>query len=467
MADADDRGRVRERWMIAVAALAVIAAACALGIRTLQLRESRARERIGDAVRGITHGSEIDRTTALVPIGAAVTNPAEFVEVFPHVIQAMKDESQMVRGAALSAAGGLIPRYCQKQKFGIEHDLKITAICSEAGPALAAMLDDPSPVIRAGAAGALGGLADARRLDAPPPRLVESLDDEDESVRKSAAAALTRYSLGPELLVPVALRRLPTEGRLARPEFAWPFQTIRLEPSVLPLLIEGLSSEDPGVCLSCTTAINHMGRDANPALPAILTLLRKELETPHPSASHSILAMASGAIGEISTDGENPPGAVELLCEVLKRPNDAGRASDPDRPGSPGPSASATGFKLAEAAWSLGILGRSAASSVPLLTSTFEAAPEKSELLRGIIAEALVEITRGTPDEDRVIATLATAWKTAPRSQRPVLARALRNLGPKSEQAVPELRQLPPDDTRSKIRRVRYPRSGREDPVSE
>jgi hypothetical protein len=123
--------------------------------------------------------------------------------------------------------------------------------------------------------------------------------------------------------------------------------------------------------------------------------------------------------------------------------------------------------ELGESVWSLGIIGRPAAPAVPLLISTLEAAPGSSDLLRGLIAEALVEITRGTPDEDTVIACLARAWQTAPPKQRTVLARALRGLGPKSEQRVPELRQLPADGSRSEIRRVIYPRSRRGQAVRE
>src|SRR5206468_3767876 len=155
----------------------------------------------------------------------------------------------------------------------------------------------------------------------PPPQLVACLDDEAEDVRSTAAESLIWYRQGPELLVPVALRRLPSESPRVREAFTDVFWFVRLEPSVLPLLIEGLSSENAVVCLSCTAAINHMGRDARPALPAILTLIRKELETPHPPGAHSrprIIAMASGAIGELSPDTAPLPGTVELLCEVLK-----------------------------------------------------------------------------------------------------------------------------------------------------
>ncbi len=124
--------------------------------------------------------------------------------------------------------------------------------------------------------------------------------------------------------------------------------------------------------------------------------------------------MAAGAIGEVTPDGECPPGSVELLCEILRRRGEAIRDRPPlalirrvRPPRLFGPEEEL----LAEAVWSLGILGRSAAPAVPLLLSTFESAREVSNL-RGLTAEALAEISRGTPDEDRVLASLARAWKT-------------------------------------------------------
>jgi hypothetical protein len=305
-------------------------------------------------------------------------------------------------------------------------------------------------------------------------------------------------------------------------------------------LIERLSSEDTLVCVSAATAINHMGLDAGPARPAVMALLRKELETPHPRlelrlmawgadsavptsgvnlivlgtdandvlhfrifgpggrrvtdtdetklpaqadaisalkkqfqtlpphalslaekarviaevtsivgqthlndpnafAAVDIIEQTSEALVQLSPDGDPLPGTVEILCEVLKRPNQ---------------------MRQRAAAWSLGFLGRAATSAVPLLISTFEAAPNASDDLHNAIALALVEISQGTPDEDHVVASLARAWRTAPNQwQKTELTRALQRLGPKSEQLVPELRQLPPDRTPSTMRRGRSPRS--------
>ena len=451
-------------------ALAVIATAIWTAfLRTS--REDRARRLVGVIVRRIEHGDVGEKVETIRTLRMELTKPAEFAQVFPSLIRAMKDESEGVRLAAALTVGEINLLPGQTPPASDSPRLIPVAACLEAEKALAALLDEPSPMLRAAAAKSLGFVARVGPLDAQPPRLVACLNDEAEEVRVGAAGALLEYRKGPELIVPVAVRRLPTESPAAHQALTDVFWQVRLEPSVLPVLVEGLSSENTDVCLSCTAAINHMGRDAGPALPAILSLLRKELESPHAPAEKSdqIIGMASGAVGELSADAEDPPnGTVELLCEVLTRSVGTREAPDPARSVSPVASSkqaldSHTELKLKEAIWSLGILGRSAATAVPLLLSTFEAVPE----VRGLLAESLVEITRGTPDEERVIASLASAWGTASREQRAVFARALRSLGPKSVRAVPELKQLPPDPTRSQIRRVRFPRSRRELPVRE
>lgn len=423
----------------------------ARGLRKLVGLERRNRKPIEVIVREIEQGDEAQKTQTIL-LSFELTD-AELSQVFPHLIRAMKDQSEAVRSAAASVVGDL------SQRLAGEAPVAETA--------LTALLDDPSPALRARAVKSLGAIAASGRLDAPPARLVACLDDAVESVRASTVEALFEYRKGPERIVPVALRRLPTEGKVARDAFTDLFWHVRLEPSVLPLLIEGLSSDNADVRLVCAAAINHMGREARPALPAIMTLLRKELETPHPPNSlvvhDQIMDMAAGAIGEVTSDGECPPGSVELLCEILKRRAEAIRRSAAARPDSSGASAPflRPDEELpAKAVWCLGILGRSAALAVPLLLSTFESARPVSNL-RGLTAESLAEISRGTPDKDRVLACLASAWKTSPREQKNALARALRRLSPKSEQLVADLRQWPADKTGSQIRRYRFPRSRR------
>ena len=420
----------------------------------------RSRKPFEAIVREIETGDPGQRAQAIVVFRYEL-DPADFGRMFPHLLRAMKDDSAMVRTAAASVVGDLSQRYAGE------------APAAEEG--LAQLLDDASPTVRATAVKSLGSVARTSRRDVPPPRLVACLDDQDDSVRQFAAEALVEYDRGPELIVPAALRRIPTETPSVSNAFIDLFWHVRLEPSVLPLLIKGLSSEDDVVRLSCTAAINHMGREARPALPDILALIRKELDGPHPpdaSVRHPrIVAMAAGAIGELTPDAPPPPGSVELLCEILRRAIDVRRGSKPDRPGSPTPPAGKweqrEEFLVAETVWSLGIFGRSAATSAPLILSIFESTTDESDNLRLVTAEALAATSRGTPDEDGALARLAQAWRVAPPKEKPGIALALRSLGPKSQQLVPELAKQPPDGTRPMLRPVRYPRSRRGSPIRE
>jgi HEAT repeat protein len=407
--------------------------------------EDRARIPIAVIIREIEQGDEAQRAQTIALLRNDSTG-AELAQVFPHLIRAMKDESEMVRNAAATVVGDLSQRFSGEAPAAEE--------------ALTALLDDPSPAIRARAGTSLRSIAASGQLDTPPPRLVACLEDEDEQLRIRGAEALVAYRKGPELIVSVALRRLPTESPGARNAFTDLFWHHRLEASVLPLLIAGLSSENTEVRLICAAAINHMGQEARPALPAILSLIRKEIGTHRPDDSRDeherIIGMAAGAIGEITSDGECPPGCVEILCEILQRPQRA--SGELARAGLDLPSLQGTQEECqAEAVWSLGILGRPAAPAVQVLLSTFDSAREASNL-RGLSAESLAEISRGTPEEDRVLARLTRSWKTARREQKTAIARALRRLGPKSEELVAELGQWPVDSTGSQLRRVRYPR---------
>jgi hypothetical protein len=407
-------------------------------------KPDRTGKPVGVVVREIERGDEARKADAIALLRYDLA-PRDFPAVFPALVRAMQDESERVRNVAAFVVGEL------------SHQLTGEAPAAE--EALAALLDDPSPVLRATAVKSLGLVAARGRLDAPPPRLVARLDDGDEEVRARAVEALTEYRKGPELVVPVALRRIPAESRRPLDAFAGLFWHVRLEPSALPLLVEGLSSEHAEVCLVCTAAINHMGRDARPALPAVLALLRKELESPRPvdpRRGGDIIGMAAGAIGELTPDAPPPPGAVELLCAVVER------AAGPGRP-----VAERDDTRLAEAVWSLGVLGGASAPALPRLVALFEGPRGASDRLRGLTAEALAAIGRGTPDEGRVLAVLANAWETVPPAQEAALARALRGLGPNAERLVPELKDVPPDGAGSQIRPVRYPRSRRGAPKRE
>jgi hypothetical protein len=184
------------------------------------------------------------------------------------------------------------------------------------------------------------------------------------------------------------------------------------------------------------------GQDEQGRLIAqVEALIGRPLEGPFDvPAPVDVVEQACEALVQLSPDGELLPGTVEILCEVLRRPYP---------------------FRQQAAAWSLGYLGPAASRSVTRLLATLDAASKTERELRERTVFALVAIVRGTPDEDRVIAHLVEAHRSADDRDKTLLTRALLRLTPKAAQLVPELRNLH-DDMPSPIEIGRLPRSFRE-----
>ncbi len=200
MPDAPDGGKRIGRVRVILTAWAIMAAALGIyiflspqqdGTRWRIVRmaralgrlvglEDRPRKPIGVIVREIEQGDEARKAQTIVLCNELTE--AELAQVFPHLIRAMKDESEMVRNASATVVGDLSPRLSGEAPVAEE--------------ALTALLDDPSAELRARAAKSLGSIAASGRLDAPPPRLVACLDDEDEHVRFMHDRSPVRVSQG-------------------------------------------------------------------------------------------------------------------------------------------------------------------------------------------------------------------------------------------------------------------------------
>ncbi len=211
----EGKKRTARGWTVS-AAMAVIAAAIGIyilrspqadGTRQGILRMARAVGKlagkedqpgkpIAEIVREIEQGDETQKAQALVSLCSELKD-ADFARVFPYIIRATKDRSEGVRNAAAYAIGDLSRRFPGEARGAEE--------------ALAALLDDPSPALRATAARSLGQIPASDKLGDPPARLVACLDDEAEQVRVSAIEALIEYPKGPETIVPVARGVFPTK----------------------------------------------------------------------------------------------------------------------------------------------------------------------------------------------------------------------------------------------------------------
>ena len=253
MADAPDsnHGKGKGKSWVAVIAVAVIAVAIGVylyrspqedGARTVIVRiahalgrlvgyRDRARKPIEVMIREIENGDEVTRAQTITLLHDHLTEPAEFVRVFPYLIRATKDESEMVRNSVLPVLGSLIRR------FGTDGSGTDGRKFEES---LAALLNDSSPILRASAARFLRTLAAIRKLDAPPPQLVACLDDESEEVRAAAAESLVEYSQGPEVLLPIAAAT-PADRK---PDRVQRIHADSLEPAVPA---RGLTALDRGV----------------------------------------------------------------------------------------------------------------------------------------------------------------------------------------------------------------------------
>ncbi len=190
MPDAPPGGKRIGRLRIALTALAIIVAATGIyiflspqqeatrwrivgiarSLGRLVGRKDRDRKPIGVIVREIEQGDEARKAQAIV-LCRELTG-AELAQVFPHLIRAMKDESEMVRNAAATVIGDLSER--------------LSGEAPVAEKALSALLEDPSPALRAG----------GRNPWEPSPRAVGSTPPQLDSSRawttRSKTSAPTR-----------------------------------------------------------------------------------------------------------------------------------------------------------------------------------------------------------------------------------------------------------------------------------
>ncbi len=167
MADAPDRRKRIGKVGVVLTALAVIVAAIGIyiflspepfrarrvivriaqALGNLVGQRDRARKPIEFIVRGIERGDDSQRMLAIGELSSDLTKPADFAQVFPYLIRAMKDASEMIREEAASVVGNLIFRLSRQDWPATdERDPTIVALCPKAEEALAVLLDESAPI---------------------------------------------------------------------------------------------------------------------------------------------------------------------------------------------------------------------------------------------------------------------------------------------------------------------------------
>ena len=117
-------------------------------VRRIAGKDDKTRKPIGVVIKEIDHGDEVQRAQAIVGLRYNLTEPAEFAQVFPHLIRAVKGESAMVRDASLSVLGYVVNRIARNAPRTNQREPTNKSPGPDIEESLAGLLDHPSATVR-------------------------------------------------------------------------------------------------------------------------------------------------------------------------------------------------------------------------------------------------------------------------------------------------------------------------------
>lgn len=170
---------------------------------------------------------------------------ADPVKTVPLLLAAVKDDSEVIRHAAINALGGTL------------------ALRKPAVAPLAALLKDGNPAVRQRAAHALGRLGpDA--AEALPALLAATRAADGDPIFANALA-----QIGPAALPSLLAALKESDGANS----AWVLRAMRgFGAPAVPVLIEALQQPNPAIRASAAATLGAMGRDASAAIKPLLPL---------------------------------------------------------------------------------------------------------------------------------------------------------------------------------------------------
>ena len=296
-------------------------------------------------------------------------------------------------------------------------------------PTLVEAADDRDPSIRASALATLGHYAQS--LDFPPPvSFPRALDDDEPALRLVAAHALASFRSGVEPIVPALIRHAlndPVPEMRTRCEWALGgCHPPKVTPAVLPQYIAVIDNpEAPGwLRRGLIETLPRFGPPAGAAVPALIRVLRSPAgreDGPDAPYLDQLRRSAAEVLGRLSPAGLQAAEAIAALTLDLDR----------EAP-----------IEIAEA---LGHYGADARSAAPALLNALRRARErKSAAAAAVIADAIVRVAPGGPEEEKqlplLIDYLDKVDKNSPSIDRVIAA--VGRYGPRAAAALPRLREL-------------------------
>jgi HEAT repeat protein len=366
---------------------------------------------------------------ALGPLASAAvingTSPEGVRAATAALIRSSTDPAPAVRTASAAALGRIISINGSIATI----DLETTYV------GLAGMLGDQDTAVRAAVLYTLG-LASRKLTVEPPPALAADLTSQNSALRVAAVEALACFQRGLDPWVPRILKTLEREDDLhARTDMLNAVGQIKppaISRTALAPLIAALGSQQDGVRVRVAFLIQTLGHDAVPAVPDLVNLIARPIDTTKVGPGQMHPAVWDSAWAAVLALGKIAPGT-PVAGEVIEALTAVVRFGHP--------------YRRVAATHALSEFGPAAGAAIPALIEVIEHnMTTKAYFADGAdAATALGKIAPGTPLANEAIAAIVKALQAKSEFTRRQAASALLPFGQKARIAIPRLRLLAND----------------------
>jgi HEAT repeat protein len=290
--------------------------------------------------------------------------------------------------------------------------------------AVLALMNDPSPEVRASAVQAIASFGGD-----VPPQVVAGLKDESVAVRAATAHALRAFR-GTDPAIPLLLAML--EDEVLRQPCQRALESARPTAAVVPALIAALKSRDRLARLHASILLGRIGPGAKAAVPALVATLKEPID---PDATRETLHTTFMV--------ENAAGLGDPACAAMIALPRIG-AGEPAVTALADVLSSGVPARRAVAARALDQLGPSAAAAVPALSADVAKQLDAKEWDTDLYVSetvALGRIAPGSPRASDAVAVLTRALDCDDHRSAHA-ADALANFGKDAAPAAAKLRAL-------------------------
>jgi HEAT repeat protein len=264
-------------------------------------------------------GALLERLTTANETAIANTVAQLGPAVLPAVLQATADGKLEVGQAARiigqigprvsSALDGLIASERPTDRAVAAGALALVRRQPSSVDQLIALLDDPTPQVRAAAAASLAELGELAQK--AQTRLQSSITDAEDAVRGTALAALVAVGTSTEVVTPALVLGLRDAAADVRRQAAVAFARLdSLSPAAVSALVEALKDSDSTVRSQAAAALGQSDASAQAAAAALVEALR--------DAEGSVALAAAQSLSKVN-QLDQP--AVEALLQLLDHPS--------------------------------------------------------------------------------------------------------------------------------------------------